>query len=73
MRMGLHEGDVLFPVVGVDHDVEAVLLEGDGDLSAVFVELVDAEVVFEGGDLVVLDHELPAPVELSQVEGTSLS
>jgi hypothetical protein len=68
-----HEGNVLFFIVGIDHDVKAVLLQWNGNLLSVFVLFVDAEILFEGGDHIIFDHELPAAVELSGARGTSLS
>ena len=53
--------------------MEAVFLEGNGDLRAVLVELIHAEILLESGDDVILDHEEPASVELHAVRVTSLS
>jgi len=79
---GLHQTDVLFSVGRVDHGVEPVLLEGDGDLGAVLVQLIDAEVLLHAcdvqlllhaGGVEVLDHEVPAPVVLHRMDTTSWS
>lgn len=44
--------------------MKTVLFKRNSNLSPMLVELVDAEILLEGGDDVVLDHEGPAPIEL---------
>ena len=73
MGEGVPELDVLLAVGGGDLGVEAILLEGYSNLSAVLVKLVDAEIFLEGGDHLIVNHVLPAPVELHIPKSTSIS
>jgi hypothetical protein len=62
--LDLQESDVLVSIGRIYHYVKTVLFKRNSNLSPMLVELVDAEILFEGGDDVVLDHEGPAPIEL---------
>ena len=44
--------------------MESVILERNGDLGAMLIELIDAEVLLHGGDHVAAHHVVPASVKL---------
>ena len=53
--------------------MKTVLFEGNSDLSSMLIELINTKILLEGCDDVILDHELPASIELSNGLSTSLS